>query len=182
MERAEKQAEIESLNDHMNRSQIAICADYRGLTVAEVTEFRKNLKKSGSFAKVVKNTLGRLAADKAYAQSEAADIEKFKKMLEGPSMMVFSYEDPIAPSKAVTDFAKTHDKLKIKGAFFEGAYVDEAGVKTLSSMPGREELLGKLLALINAPATQLLRLMQAPGTQVVRVLDAQKTKIEESGK
>jgi large subunit ribosomal protein L10 len=178
MDRAEKKAEIESLNDHMSRSQIAICADARGLTVAEVTELRKNLRKAGSFAKVVKNTLARLAVDKAYASAEAAELEKFKKLLEGPSMMVFSYKDPVAPSKALTDFAKTHDKLKVKGGFIDGECVDESGVKTLSNMPGKEELLGKLLALINAPATQLVRLMQAPGTQMVRVLDAQREKIE----
>jgi large subunit ribosomal protein L10 len=182
MDRAEKRAEVESLNNHFNRSQIAICADYRGLSVAEITEFRKSLVKNNSFGKVVKNTLARLAVDQAFADADAKEIEKFKKLLEGPSMMVFSYADPVSPSKAVSDFAKTHDKLKVKGGWIDGTCVDEAGVKTLSTMPSREETLGKLLALINAPATQLLRLMQAPGTQVVRVLDAHKENLEKAGK
>jgi large subunit ribosomal protein L10 len=97
------------------------------------------------------------------------------KLLEGPNGWVFAYEDPVMLSKALIKFATDNDKLKIKGGVFEGQFMDTAGVKVLSQMPSKPELQAKLLAMINAPATQLVRLMQEPGARVVRLIESLRT-------
>jgi large subunit ribosomal protein L10 len=178
MNKDEKQAEISGLQESFSKAQIALLADYRGLTVAEITELRKALKGAGSVGRVVKNTLAKISAKQALKDSGDSEIEKFLALLNGPNMVVFSEGDPVASAKVLTQFAKEHEKLSLTGAWFEGECIDVKGVEALSSLPSREELLGKLLALINAPATQLVRLLQAPSTQVVRVLDAYRAKLE----
>jgi large subunit ribosomal protein L10 len=178
MDRQEKRQEVEFLNDCFTKAQIALCADYRGLTVAQVTKLRRELTKVGARARVVKNTLARIAVQDVFKSAEQAELERFTKIFDGPSFVVFSEKDPVAPSKVLATFAKDNEKFSIKGAWFEGAFVDKSGVGQLATMPGKEELLGKLLNLLLAPATQLVRLMQAPGTQLVRVLDAQRAKLE----
>lgn len=183
MDRQEKQAEVEFLDKALASAQVALCADFRGLTVSEVTELRKQLRKSGARARVVKNTLVRLAAAKALKAVGASESElnKFVALFDGPNFVVYSDTDPIAPAKVISGFAKDHQNLKIKGGWVDGSFVDQAGVDTLSKMPGREETLARLLALISAPATQLVRLLAEPGTQVVRVIDAQRANLEKKG-
>lgn len=178
MDRAEKQAELEAIGAGFASAQVALCADYRGLTVAEVTALRKELRKNGAKGKVVKNTLARLAAEKAYKDADATHLKKFMELFEGPSVVIYSDTDPVAPAKVVFAFAKDHQNLKIKGGWVDGQFIDKAGAETLSKMPGREETLAKLLALIAAPATQLVRLLAAPSTQVVRVLDGHRQNLE----
>lgn len=178
MDRVEKQQEIELLDGLFAKSQITICADYRGLTVAQVTELRKNLRKNDCFGKVVKNTLAKISIERSFKEAKAAELEKFSNLLEGPSLMVFSYSDPVAPSKILSEFAKSNDKLKIKGGWLDGSFVDAPGVDMLAKLPGKQETLGKLLGLLAAPATQLVRLLQAPSTQIVRVIDAHRENLE----
>jgi large subunit ribosomal protein L10 len=179
MERAEKDAEIEFLTDSFSKAQICLCGDYRGLTVAQVTKLRKELRKSGAHAHVVKNTLGKLSAEKVHkGKISDAELSKFTDVLAGPSFVIFSDEDPVGPAKALAEFAKGNEKFKIKGALFEGSFVDPSGVEALSKMPGRTELLASLLRVINGPATQLARLLQAPGAQVTRVIEAQRQNLE----
>lgn len=181
MTRAERQEELEYLEGWYGRSKIALVVDYLGLNVEQITKLRKELRQSGAVGKVVKNTLATMAAGKSFSGGSEDQIAKLKKSLKGPSMLVISEKDPIAPAKVLTKFAKDNDKLKIKGAWFENAFVDLSGIQDLSKMPGREELLATLLALINTPATQLLRLMNAPAQQTVQVIEAQRKKLEEAG-
>lgn len=178
MDRAERQAEIDFLADGFKKSQIALCADYRGLTVAQITKLRKDLRAGKAVGRVVKNTLARISSKKVYADSNAAELEKFNELFTGPSLLVLSESDPVSPAKVLTKFAKDNKSLQVKGGWFEGKFVDAKGVDTLSQMPSKEELLGKLLALLNAPATQLLRLMKEPSAQVARVIAAQRDKLE----
>lgn len=178
MNRQEKHDEVKFLNQSFQKTQIAICADYRGLTVAQVTKLRRELTSAGAKARVVKNTLARLAVNEVFKAAEDAERERFLKIFDGPCFVVFSEKDPVSPSKILAAFAKANEKFTIKGAWLEGAFVDKAGVGQLATMPGKEELLGKLLNLMLAPATQLVRLLQAPGTQLVRVLEAQRAKLE----
>ena len=178
MDRAERQAEVEYLAGCFTKSQIVLCADYRGLTVGQVTGLRKELKKSGATAQVVKNKLGHLSLKKAKAgNTKDAEIEKFRSVLKGPSLVIFA-DDPVGPAKALAQFKKANEIFTIKGALFEGAFIDPAGVDVLSKMPGRAETLAGLLRLINGPATQLARLLSAPSGQVVRVLEAQRQNLE----
>ncbi len=181
MNREEKQVELDSIGAAFIHAQSALCADYRGLTVAEVTTLRKELRKNGAKGKVVKNTLARLAAEKAYKDADGAQLKKFMELFAGPSLVIYSDKDPVAPAKVIFAFAKDHQNLKIKGGWVDGQFLDKSGAEMLSKMPGREETLAKLLALIAAPATQLVRLLAAPGTQVVRVIDAQRQAIEKKG-
>lgn len=178
MNRAEKQQEIEFLTGSLKKAQLALCVDYRGLTVAQITTLRKSLRQSGATSRVVKNKLAKISAKKVLDGGDSGSIEKFVALFREPSFVVFAENDPVAPTKALTEFAKTTDKLKVKGAWLDGEYLDVAGVTNLAKLPGRTELLGKLLALINAPATQLVGLLQAPGGQVVRLLEAQRKNIE----
>lgn len=178
MNRAEKQAEIDFLSDCFTKTQIALCVDYRGLSVSQITQLRRDLRSVGSNGRVVKNTLARLSAERVLKGRSESEVERFVKMLEGPTLLIYSFQDPVEPTKVITKFAKGNDKLQIKGAFVDGSFVDDKGVEVLSKMPGREELLGQLLRLMNAPATNLVRLLQAPATQIVRVLDGHRSNLE----
>ena len=179
MDRAERDAEIETLKSSFNAAQIALCADYRGMTVAKATQLRRELRAAGANVRVVKNTLVRIAAQRSISEvAPKSEFERFESMLDGPSMMIYSDSDPIGPTKILAKFAKDNEGFKLKGAWFEGKYVDSKGVDTLSKMPGREELLGMLLRLLGTPATQLVRLINAPAQQVMNVLDAQRGKLE----
>lgn len=181
MNRAEKQAEVEFLTDCFNKTQVAICADYHGLTVAEVTDLRRELHKNGCVGRVVKNTLAKLSAKKVFAQANQAELEKFLKLLEGPCFVVMNFDNPVAPAKVVTEFIKRTKKLSLKGGWLDGSFLDQKGLETLSEMPGKEEILGKLLGLLSAPATRLVRLLHAPATQLARVIDAHRQNLEKKG-
>lgn len=178
MDRAEKQTELDLLIGKFENSQVAVCADYRGLTVAKITELRRELRKAGSEGRVVRNTLARLAASKTATGAKDGELEKFLGSIVGPTLVVTCDQDPIAPTKVLAKFAKENaDKFRVKGCWLDGAYVDAAGVDSLSKMPGREETFAMLLALINEPATRLVRLMSEPSAQVVRSIEAYRKKL-----
>jgi len=177
MNRAEKQVEVDTLAGHLAKAQVALCADYRGLTVAQITKLRRELRKAGSFGKVVKNTLARLSVSKSHSEAKSEEINKFISTLEGPSFVAYSFEDPIAPTKVLAAFAKENEKFRVKGCWLDGVFVDAAGVVQLSKMPGRNETLSMLLNLISAPATQLVRLLSEPAALTVRTLEAQRKKL-----
>ena len=179
MDRAEKRSEVEFLTDCFRKASAALCADYRGLSVAEITELRKQLRKSGCSARVVKNTLARLSVQSALQEGKAAELQAFIKIFEGPSFLVFSESDPIAPAKVLVEFAKGHEKLKLKGGWLDGSFVEPTAVDALSKMPGREQTLAMLLSLLNTPATQLVRVLQAPGEQLARAVEAHRKNLEE---
>lgn len=179
MGRAEKETAIDDLSKCFTRAQVAIFMDFSGLTVADNTQLRKELRSVGCSSKVVKNTLGRLSIKNAYKVGfDSEEVKKLVEILTGPNLVTFGYTDMVAPAKVIAKFAKTHDKLKVKGAWLDGKSLNAAGVDALSKMPGREELLSQLLALLNTPATQLLRVIQAPAQQMARLLNAHKEKIE----
>ncbi len=180
MDKQGKNAEILALLDNMSKSQICLCADYRGLTVAQLSQLRAEIRKAGCGGKVVKNTLARISAEKAWSADSltSSGLKKFLDIFEGPTLLVWSYADPIAPAKVLSKFSKDNEKLSLKGAFFEGDFVDASGIAALSAMPGREELFGQLLRLINTPATNLVRLLNANATQTVRVIDERRKQWE----
>ena len=178
MNREERQEEINNLGTTYTGAMVALCVDYRGLTVDKITKFRKELTKIGAKGKVIKNTLSLKAIDKSFSAENADHVAKYKKLFKGPSLLITSDVDPVAPAKVVAKFAKEFQALEIKGAWMDGTYLDIAGVEELSKMPGKQELLAQLLALINTPATQLLRLMNTPATQMITVLDGHKKNLE----
>lgn len=176
MERAQKHQEVDNLAARLAKSQLALCADYRGLTVGQITTLRKNLREAGATARVVKNKLAKIAAKREAGMGES---DKFLELFHGPSFVVFAENDPVAPTKVLAEFVKTNKALQIKGAWVDGQFVDVAGVEALAKMPGKQELLSQLLSLFNAPATRLVGLLAAPASQLVRVLEGHRKNLEE---
>lgn len=177
MDRAQKTEEIRTLSEWFGGSQVAVCADYRGMTVAQLSAFRKDIRAAGGKTRVVKNTLARRSAREVLKGRTSEEVERFVGSLKGPTLIVYSFSDPVAPTKVIAKTAKDVQAFAIKGAFLDGQFLDDAGVDELSKMPGREEVLAQLLRLINTPATSLVRLLAAPATQVVRVVDAYREKL-----
>ncbi len=168
----EKAETVAAIHQRLKSAKMAIVTEYRGLTVAQMTRLRREIRDASGEYQVIKNTL----VLRALKDTEFSDLEK---LLQGPNGWVFAYDDPVLLSKALIKFADDNDKLAIKGGVFEGRFMDTAGVKVLSQMPSKPELQAKLLAMINAPATQLARLIQEPGARVVRLLESlRKTKSE----
>ena len=161
----EKAETVSAVHRRLRSAKMAIVTEYRGLSVAQMTKLRREIRDASGEYQVIKNTLVR----RAIKDTAFGDLEK---LLEGPNGWVFGYEDPVVLSKALIKFANDNDKLTIKGGVFEGRFMDLAGVKVLSQMPSKPELQAKLLAMINAPATQLLRTIQEPGSRMVRLLES----------
>lgn len=180
MERADKDTEIQSLSESFEKSPIALCADYRGLTVEEITVLRRTLREAHCFGKVVKNTLARISATRVLSDSDPKEVARFVDLFKGPSLLVFSEDDAVAPAKILANFAKDHNALEIKGGWLDGSCLDQEGVSQLSSLPSKEELQAKLLSLIQAPATQLVGVLSAPAGQLVRVVEARRKQLEEA--
>lgn len=160
----EKAAEVAAIHEMFKAAKMAIVTEYRGLTVAQITRLRREIRQAAGEYQVIKNTLVRRAL-------KDTDYGTLEQLLQGPNGWIFGYEDPIALTKALVKFSDAHEKLTIKGGVFEGEFIDPAKVKVLAQMPSRPELQAKLLALIQAPATQLVRLIQEPGARVVRLLE-----------
>jgi large subunit ribosomal protein L10 len=160
----EKAETVGAVHELLRAAKMAIVTEYRGLTVAQMTRLRREIRQASGEYQVIKNTLVRRALkDTAYG-----DLDR---LLQGPNGWVFAYDDPVLLTKALVKFANDNDKLAIKGGVFEGQFMDSAKVKVLAQMPSKPELQAKLLAMINAPATQLVRLIQEPGARVVRLLE-----------
>jgi large subunit ribosomal protein L10 len=160
----EKAEAVAFVHEKFKTAKMAIVTEYRGLSVAQMTRLRRAIRDASGEYQVIKNTLVRRALkDTAYGSLD--------RLLDGPNGWVFAYDDPVMLSKALVKFADDNDKLAIKGGVFEGQFLEPAKVKVLAQMPSKPELQAKLLALIQAPATQLVRLVQEPGARVVRLLE-----------
>ena len=164
MDRAQKQEAIEALKGVFADSGAVVVTHYMGLTVAEMTDLRGRLRKEGAHFKVVKNTL----AQKALAGSlgEAGDA-----LFTGPVAIAFA-PDPVTAAKVASQFAKENDKLAIRGGFMGETVLDAAGVGALATLPSLDQLRGKLIGLLQAPATKVAGVLQAPAGQLARVMGA----------
>jgi large subunit ribosomal protein L10 len=161
---AEKAETVAAVHARLKTAKMAIVTEYRGLTVAQMTRLRREIRQAAGEYQVIKNTLVR----RALKDTVYGDLER---LLEGPNGWVLAYDDPVVLSKMLVKFAEENDKLTIKGGVFEGEFMDPAKVKFLARMPSKPELQAKVLALMQAPATQLVRLIQEPGARVVRLLE-----------
>lgn len=180
MEKAQKEQIVEDLAARLSKSEVSIIADYQGLSVLEFNDLRKLLRDAEAQGQVFKNTLVKRSAKKSVGDDVSADFEKFLGTLKGPTLVITSDKDPVSPAKLLAQFMKEKQKVKVKGAWLDGKFLDQAAFEQLSEMPGKEEILGSLLALINTPATQLLRLINTPATQMTRVVDAQREKLQQA--
>lgn len=171
MNRTEKEQVIGELHEKMAKAKSAIVAEPKGLDVATVTELRKKLRDAKVEYRVVKNTLAARAAKGTTLESVA---EKFV----GPTAIVMSYDDVVAPAKLLVDFMKDRENFAIRAAVVEGKVVDAKGVLALAKMPGLQELRAQIAATIALPATQLARILGTPGQQLARVLGARREQLE----
>ncbi|MCI2256764.1 50S ribosomal protein L10 [Domibacillus sp. 8LH] len=139
-----KQELVGQIADKLKNSPSTVIVDYRGLSVAQVTELRKQLREAGVEFKVYKNTMTRRAA-------EQAGIEGLGEFLTGPNAIAFGAEDVVAPAKILNEFAKKNDALEIKAGVLEGNFVSVEEVKALAELPSREGLLSMVLSVLQAP-------------------------------
>lgn len=168
MNRAEKQASIESVNATLQKAAIALVVHNNGLTVAQMTDLRTKMRDAGAQFKVSKNRLAKLA-------TKDTPYESLAELLKGPSAIATS-ADPVSIAKGLVDFAKTNDKLVIIGGAFGSQKLDLKAIETLAKLPSLNELRGKLVGLLQAPAQRIASVLQAPGGAVARVIAAHATK------
>ena len=162
----QKETLVAEISGKLEGTTGIILADYRGLSVKETQTLRRSLRDAGAEVKVYKNSLAMIAVDEAGLPGE------LKEMLVGPSVFVFTGEDPVAPAKAMTTFAKEHAALEIKGGLVEGAIVDSAGMAAVAALPSREELIAKMLGTMLNPMSGLVRVLNGPAGAFARVVQA----------
>ena len=147
-----KQPIVEEIKAQLEGAQSAVLVDYRGLTVEQDTKLRRELRENDVVYKVYKNTMVRFAID-------GTEFDALKDQLEGPSAIAISKSDATAPARILAKFAKEAEALEIKGGIVEGTYYDKDGIKTISSIPSREELLSKMLGSLQSPITNFARVL-----------------------
>ena len=147
-----KQPVVQEIAEHVNGAQSVVVVDYRGLTVAEDTQLRKQLREAGVVYKVYKNTLMNIAF-------KGTDFESLAPVLEGPNAIAISKEDATAPARILAKFAKTAQALEIKAGVVEGEFYDAEGMKAISAIPSRDQLLSKFLGSIQSPITNFARVI-----------------------
>ena len=147
-----KQPVVQEIAENVKDAQSVVVVDYRGLTVAEDTALRKQLREAGVTYKVYKNTMMNFAF-------KGTDFESLKDVLEGPSAIAISKDDATAPARIIAKFAKTAPKLEIKAGVVEGTFYDAKGMEAIANVPSREELLSKLLGSLQSPITNLARVL-----------------------
>lgn len=149
-----KSALVEEIAAKLKGAQSAVVVEYRGLSVAEVTELRRNLRAEDVEFKVYKNSLVRRA-------TEATDYEGLNAQLTGPNAIAFGNSDAVAPARVLAKFAKDHEALVIKAAVVEGKLLDVEEVKEISSLPNREGMYSMLLGMLQAPVSKFARVVKA---------------------
>ena len=147
-----KQPIVEEISASIKDAQSVVLVDYRGLTVEQDTNLRKQLREAGITYKVYKNTMMNFAF-------KGTDCESLTPYLEGPSAIAISTTDATAPARVLCKFAKEAPNLEVKGGIVEGAAYDAAGIAEIAKVPSREELLSKLLGSIQSPITNFARVM-----------------------
>lgn len=164
MDRSQKEELVLRTREALEKAAVVIVTRQVGLTVAEVTDLRRQMRESNSEFKVLKNTLAQIAV-------KGTPLEGITSLLQGPTALAYS-TDPLGAAKAAVKFANSNDKFKVIGGYMDGQVLSEASVKALATLPSLDELRGKLVAVLSAPATKLAILLKEPGTRVARVLSA----------
>ena len=160
----EKQAVVEEVSGVLSASQAAVVAEYRGLTVSEMTDLRRRARDAGVFLRVVKNTLARRAV-------KDSEFECLEQHFAGPLALAAS-EDPVAVAKVLSNFAQDNERLAIRAGAMSGALLSVPEIQALAKLPGREELLATLVATLQAPVQKFVRTLNEVPAKFVRTLAA----------
>jgi len=170
LNRTEKEAVVGKLHDKMARAKAAILAEPRGLDVATVTELRRKCREAKVEYRIVKNTLAIRAA-------KGTALEALADKFAGPTALILSYDDVVAPAKILADFAKDRESFAIRTAVVEGKVVDARGIAALAKLPGLPELRSRIAGMLMQPATKLARVLGIPGQQLARAIGARKDQL-----
>ncbi len=173
-----KQPIVQEIAEQIQDAQSVVLVDYRGLTVDEDTQLRKQLREAGVTYKVYKNTLMNFAF-------KGTDFESMSSLLEGPNAIAISKEDATAPARILAKFAKAAPALELKAGVVEGTFYDADGIKVIASVPSRDELLSKFLGSIQSPITNLARVLnqiaeQGGGAAAAEAASASEAPAEEA--
>ena len=172
MKRSEKNDFVQKLKDEIKNSSSVIVAHYDGLSVAETDNLRKEMRDNGAKFKVTKNRLTKIAlTDTPY--------ESIADLFVGPTAIAYS-SDPVAPARVSVNFEKKLENFKIIGGGYEGEKIDKNRINFLATLPSLDEIRGKLLGLLNAPAQKIVSVVQAPGGQLARLVNARSEQLEKS--
>jgi large subunit ribosomal protein L10 len=176
MLRSEKERVVAELADRLRSTETLMVADYRGLSMPEIEELRSRLLEAGARFTVVKNSLTKLAA-------EAAGTKDVLELVEGPTAIAFleADGDPVAVAKVLSETARAHDVLVIRGGILDGSLVGDADIKRLATLPSHEVLRAQLAGAVAGPLTTLVGLFAAPLRDLVGVIDARIRQLEEQG-
>jgi ribosomal protein L10 len=161
----EKTRSVEALRERLGTAKTAVLTEYRGLTVRQISDLRKQLKAAAAEYKVVKNRLARLAV-------KDMNLDPLGVHFKGPTGLVFTEKDPVPVAKALQNFIRANPTLTIKLGLVEGKVVQPAELKALADLPSREALRSQLVGALQGPASQLVSLLTAPQRELVRVLEA----------
>lgn len=173
---SEKQQSVVELTSRFGKANASYVLSFQGCTCSQLTNFRRDLRSTGASFAVVKNSLARRAIQAC--ESENIRDDAFLETFKGPVAVVWAGEDVVSPAKVISQHAKVSEKLLVKAGFVDGQVVEAKDVEALALLPSKEELLSKLLALMNTPATRLLQTMNAPSTQLVRTIEAWRVELE----
>ncbi len=144
---------VEEIKANLEGAATAVVVDYRGLTVEQDTQLRKNLREAGVVYKVYKNTMVNFAI-------EGTEFEGLKECLEGPTGLAICKEDATAAARVLADFAKNAPALELKGGVVEGTFYDEEGIQVIAKIPSRETLISKFLGSIQSPIANFARVIK----------------------
>jgi large subunit ribosomal protein L10 len=164
VDRTQKQRLVQTLQQDLAGTACVVVTHQTGLTVDEVTQLRRQVRSAGANFRVTKNRLAKRALT-------GTPFEPLSPLFTGPTAITFSH-DPVAAAKVVVEYANRNDKLTIIGGGLAGRQIDAAGIKELASLPSLDELRGKLIGLLQAPAARLVTVLQAPAGQIARVFAA----------
>ncbi len=168
----QKAAHIDALVGNFERSQLTVVANYRGLSVAQLQDLRGSLREANAEFTVAKNTLARIASGRA-------GVEIAEDVFEGPTALMFAYEDVVAPAKALTDFVRSSRVLELKVGLMEGQTLGSSDLDALASLPPREELLGKLVGMLASPMTRTVGVLGGPSRSLANLLSARSAQLGE---
>ncbi len=171
MPTAEKEAAVERMSKQLSEAKSVYLTDFTGLNVEQITELRRAFSGVKVEYRVVKNTLAKLSA-------KEAGCEDIVEHLSGPVAMAFGMEDPVAPAKVIKQFSKKNDKLKLKACLFEGVLFGEDKLNQLADLPTRDEVLGQVCSVLNAPISNLAFSLNGILSKVVYALNAVKEQKE----
>ncbi len=165
MNRQEKKELVDNLHERLEKAEGSYLVDYQGLDVESMNRLRRDLRQANAEIEVVKNRLLKLA-------SKDTDTELILDLMQGPTAIALTYDDVVAPAKALVDFAKKFKDLEIKGGQISGKQVDVSGVKKLAALPGRDVLLAQTLSVMQAVPTSFVSLLNGIMGQFMNVLKA----------